>query len=134
MLKYVDQEKTLISFSSEDGASVVIVEKGDPRFDEWAAQNPAEFVGPTEDELRQAERAAMVASRFQAKAALYAAGLLPMVEELLRNSTNPIHQMAWAEAVEFRRDSPTINYLAEGAGLSPEAVDDLFRAAMTIRA
>lgn len=134
MLKFLNAERTLISFASEDGAKVVVVEKGDPRFDELAAHNPAEFEGESQEDARAAERAAMVVSRFQAKVALFQAGILGQIEELLRGSENFIHRLAWDEAVEFRRDSPTINFLAKHAGLSDEALDDLFRAAMTIRA
>jgi len=81
----------------------------------------------------EADRARMVCSRFQAKAALLQAGLLSQVETLMAGA-DPIAQLAWAEAVEFRRNSPTIAALAAGAGLSETQVDDLFRAAMTITA
>lgn len=81
----------------------------------------------------EAERARMVCSRFQAKAALLQAGLLSQVESLML-SADPIAQLAWAEAVEFRRNSPTIAALAIGAGMTETQVDDLFRAAMGITA
>lgn len=81
----------------------------------------------------EAERSRMVCSRFQAKAALLQAGLLPTVEALMATA-DPIAQLAWAEAVEFRRTSPTILGLAAGAGLTETQVDDLFRAAMQITA
>ncbi|NBT32930.1 MAG: hypothetical protein EBT13_13795 [Rhodobacteraceae bacterium] len=80
-----------------------------------------------------ASRARMTVSRFQAKAALMQAGLLPQIETLMA-SADPIAQLAWAEAVEFRRDSPTIAALAASAGLSETQIDDLFRAAMSISA
>lgn len=134
MLKFLNAERTLISQSDEDGAKVVVVEKGDPRFDELAAMHPEEYVPEPEPDPLEAERAGMIVSRFQAKAALYQAGILGQIEELLNSSENFIHRLAWQEAVEFRRDSPTINFLAQFAGLSEEALDDLFRAAMTIRA
>ena len=81
----------------------------------------------------EAERGRMKCSRFQAKAALLQAGLLTQIEALMA-SADPLAQLAWAEAVEFRRDSPTIAALATGAGLTETQIDDLFRAAMTITA
>lgn len=98
------------------------------------AMGPAAHVPEPEPDPLEAERAGMIVSRFQAKAALYQAGILGQIEELLNSSENFIHRLAWQEAVEFRRDSPTIQFLSEEMGLSPEALDDLFRAAMTIRA
>ncbi|AWB48881.1 hypothetical protein HYN69_10540 [Gemmobacter aquarius] len=92
---------------------------------------PAEFVAG--DPL-PIERAAMRASRFQAKAALYQAGLLPTVERLLSQSENFMHKLAWDEAGEFYRDSPTIAHLAGAMDLDDLAVDELFRLAMSIRA
>lgn len=79
------------------------------------------------------ERARMACSRFQAKAALLQAGLLPQIEAFMA-SADPIAQLAWAEALEFRRNSPTIAALAAGVGLSETQIDDLFRAAMSITA
>jgi hypothetical protein len=72
-----------------------------------------------------------VVSRFQAKAALSAAGLLPAVEAALADA-DPIAQLAWAEAIEFRRNSPTILGLAAALGLTSAQVDDLFHAAAAI--
>jgi len=84
-------------------------------------------------DLLAAERAGMVCSRFQAKAALLAAGLLPTIEALVANS-EPFVQLAWAEAVEFRRTSPTILALQSATELTDEQIDDLFRVAMGIEA
>jgi hypothetical protein len=74
-----------------------------------------------------------VVSRFQAKAALSAAGLLPAVEAAIADA-DPIAQLAWAEAIEFRRQSPTILALAGALGLTDAQVDDLFHAAASIEA
>jgi hypothetical protein len=75
----------------------------------------------------------MVCSRFQAKAALSAAGLLAGAEAAVA-AGDAITQLAWAEAVEFRRNSATINAMASALSLSDTQVDDLFRAAMLIEA
>ena len=79
------------------------------------------------------QRARMVCSRFQARAALHMAGLLPAVEEFIADA-DPLVKIAWADAVEFRRTSPTINAMAAGLGMTDEQVDELFRTAMQIEA
>lgn len=88
---------------------------------------------PAPAETLAAERESMVCSRFQAKAALHLAGLLPQVEAAIAQA-DPVTQIAWAEAVEYRRNSPTILALAGALELADEQVDDLFRAAMQIEA
>lgn len=72
-----------------------------------------------------------VISRFQARAALMDAGLLADVE-LAVGSAGPLAQLAWAEAVEWRRDSPTIAAIAASLDLTDGQLDDLFRAAALI--
>lgn len=98
-------------------------------------KNPPDKVipTPTGDEILAAERARMICSRFQAKAALLQAGLLPRVDTLMA-AADPMAKLAWSEVVEFRRNSPTITALATAAGLTETQVDDLFRAAMGITA
>jgi hypothetical protein len=66
-----------------------------------------------------------VVSRFQARAALYGAGLLDDVETAIAVA-DPLVQMAWADAQEFQRNSPTILALAGVLGLSESDVDELF--------
>lgn len=97
------------------------------------APSPPEPEPPTAEELLTQERAGMVCSRFQAKAALHQAGLLAQVEAELAHA-DTISQLAWADATEFRRNSPTIASLAGALGLTPEQIDDLFHAAMQIEA
>lgn len=75
----------------------------------------------------------MICSRFQAKAALLMSGLLPQVEAAIAHA-GPLAQLAWTEAVEFRRNSPTIAMLADVLELADDAVDELFRDAMQIEA
>lgn len=75
----------------------------------------------------------MVCSRFQARAALHLAGLLPQVEAAVA-AADTLVQIAWADASEFRRDSPAIVALGAALALSDEAIDALFREAATIRA
>lgn len=70
-------------------------------------------------------------SRFQARAALMQEGLLSAVEAVVAQA-DALTQMAWSDALEFRRDSPAIASLAAQVGLSSEQVDDLFRTAKSI--
>ena len=72
-------------------------------------------------------------SRFQARAALHLAGLLTAAEAAVA-SAGPMVQIAWADAQEFRRDSPTIATLAASIGLTEAQIDDLFREAAQITA
>lgn len=134
MLKYLDADRTLISFSNADQSIIVVVEKGSQQFDELEVMGPSPYVPIAETDPLEIERAGMVASRFQAKAALLQAGLLDQIEALMRGSKDPLHKLAWTEAFEFRRDSPTIVYLAGQAGISETELDNLFRSAMQIRA
>lgn len=79
-------------------------------------------------------RATAVVSRFQARAALLAAGLLASVEAAVANSGNAFAQLAWADAIEFRRNSPTIAALAGLVGLTDSQIDALFLTAAEIEA
>lgn len=72
-------------------------------------------------------------SAFQAKAALMLAGILPQVEATIAQA-DAFTQLAWAEALTFRRDSPAIAALSAALGLTSAQVDDLFRTAATISA
>lgn len=70
---------------------------------------------------------------FQAKAALLQSGLLDTVKAAIA-SAPPLVQLAWTDATEFTRDSPTIAALSAQLGLTSEQVDDLFIAASAIEA
>lgn len=87
---------------------------------------------PAEEALEY-ERERMVCSRLQARTALYTAGLLASVEKAVSSSSTMI-QLAWEDATEFRRNSPSITMLAEEVGISEEELDNLFRAAMRVEA
>lgn len=74
-------------------------------------------------------------TRFQALAALHLAGLLPQVEALMDDpETDPLARLAWTNAQEFRRQSPTVLGMAAALGLGAEQLDDLFTAAAGIDA
>lgn len=93
----------------------------------------APYVPPTEDEALAAQRAWMACSRFQLKAALANAGLLSDAESAVLG-LGAIAHLAWSEAAEFRRTSPTVIALCEAIGLTEAQIDDLFHAAMVIEA
>ena len=63
----------------------------------------------------------------QARRALRAADLLDAVNAWIATQPDDA-QEAWEYCIEVRRDSPLIAGAQEGLGLTPEQVDDLFRA------
>jgi len=68
-----------------------------------------------------------VVSRFQARAALHLAGLLEQVEALMAApEADPLARLAWTDAIEFRRDSPTLVAMAAALSLTDEQLDQLF--------
>lgn len=73
-------------------------------------------------------------SRFQARAALLQIGKLAAVDAVVAESGDPLTQLAWAEAVSWRRTSPTIAALATHPliNLSSDELDNLFIAAAAI--
>ncbi|MDN3561731.1 hypothetical protein [Vreelandella neptunia] len=74
-------------------------------------------------------------SRFQARAALHQAGLLAQVQSIMEDpDTDPMTVIAWQDATEFRRESPTVVALADSLGLDDTALNDLFINAATIEA
>lgn len=81
------------------------------------------------------QREAMVVSRFQAKAALSNAGMLATVQALMDDPSTPeVYRLAWQDALEFRRLSPTLTAMNAVLGLTDEQIDDLFVAAASITA
>lgn len=92
------------------------------------------YFEPQPDPQPQPEVPAVV-SRFQARAALHLAGLLESVEAMMAApETGAIAKLAWADAQEFKRESPTIAALSASLGLSDSQLDELFIAAAQIDA
>ena len=76
-----------------------------------------------------------VVSKFQAKAALHGAGLLAQVEAIMADVDTPMFtRLAWQDAQEFRRASPTVAAMAQALGLDAAALDALFITAAGIEA
>lgn len=86
-----------------------------------------------EDWSLRRRRERMVASRFQAKAALAQLELLELVEIYIQGADQTA-RLAWQEALQFERLSPTLASVAQGLGLTDQQLDDLFALAATIRA
>jgi len=129
----------------ENGVTISTVQEGgwvrlpdgsvfSPAYDGWSSGAyslaPTPFVPDAPPTLEE-ERAAMKVSRLQARVALLQAGLLPQVEAAVA-AADPIIQMAWANAIEFRRFSPTILALSAQIGLTDTQLDNLFRAAALV--
>lgn len=76
-----------------------------------------------------------VVSRFQARAALHLAGMLESVEAMMAAQDTPmLAKLAWQDAQEFKRTSPTITAMAGALGLTDAQVDALFTTAAGIDA
>jgi len=112
---------------------IIPVAPGNRHYDEYlewlaAGNTPSPYVAPPAP-------VPQVVSRFQARAALLGAGLLDDVEALMASPATPaIHRLAWTDAVEFRRDSPTIAAVAAALSLSDAQLDGLFTVAAGITA
>jgi len=80
-------------------------------------------------------RSNMSVSRFQARAALLKAGLLDQVQVVMNDpNTDPLVKLAWQDAQEFNRLSPTIIKIASSLKLSDDQLDTLFDQAGDITA
>lgn len=124
-----------IGCEPEDASAIAVPARPSPDHVWGGAAWEAKAVqpGPTEAELLTAWRATARVSRFQARAALLSAGLLDQVETAVATGDR-ITQLAWSDAQEFRRLSPTISILSTAMGLTDEQLDALFRDAATIEA
>lgn len=84
---------------------------------------------------RGSHKVPLSVSRFQARAALLQAGLLETVEAYMADpATDRFVRIAWEDAQEFLRNSPTVQSLQPLLDLTDEQLDDLFRFAATISA
>lgn len=72
-------------------------------------------------------------TRFQARAALWLAGLLDDAEAAIAQA-NPLSRIAWEHANVYRRDSPTVISIGQQLGLSEADIDELFKTAASITA
>jgi len=74
-------------------------------------------------------------TRFQALAILAAGGYLDTVRTYINTlDQNNVQRLAWENAADWERSSPTLNALAAMLGLSDAQVDELFVAAAKVSA
>ena len=74
-------------------------------------------------------------TRFQALAVLAAGGYLDIVRTYINTlDQNNVQRLAWENATDWERTSPTLNALATMLGLTDAQVDDLFVAASQVSA
>jgi hypothetical protein len=74
-------------------------------------------------------------SKFQGRAALHLAGYLTAVQAYMDNPATPVlTKLAWEDAQEWERNSPTVLALLLLLGLSPTQGDQLFITAKGITA
>jgi len=74
-------------------------------------------------------------TRFQALAVLAAGGYLDTVRTYINTlDQNNVQRLAWENATDWERTSPTLNALATMLGLTDTEVDDLFVAAAQVSA
>ncbi len=74
-------------------------------------------------------------TRFQARAALSRAGLFTTVNNaMIAFPVGDERRLAWEDAQEFRRTSPTMLQMAAALGLNDAALDALFTTAAGIEA
>ena len=66
-----------------------------------------------------------IISRFQAKAQLHNDGLLILVESMIAESVALV-KLAWADAQDFHRQSPTLKAIGLQLNLTDEQLDNLF--------
>lgn len=114
-------------------------------FHEDTSQEYMEQIGMSQDQidsvLAQKEfevsqyRESLIVSRFQARAVLREMGIRDDVEALINQQDTPeLVKDAWADAQQFRRTSPTIEWMGQQLGLTDEDIDDMFEAASKIEA
>lgn len=125
----MDREGRVICAFRSDGSAVVF----DMPPSGWGQEFDLSSAEPYSEEIDYREDIPQAISRFQARAALLDAGLLADVEIALADA-DPLTQLAWAEAIEWRRDSPTIAAIGDALGLTEEDIDDLFIEADKIKA
>lgn len=123
---YANAEHTAAVIQTQEAGAVMASERDTPQL--WASlagvQPYAPFVTVPQ-----------VVSKFQAKAALRGAGLLAQVEQMMADpAADPLAVLAWADAQEFRRNSPTVLAMGAALGLDAAALDALFITAAGIEA
>lgn len=123
---YANAEHTAAVIQTQEAGAVLVSAQDTPQL--WASLSGVQPYAPP-------STVPQVVSKFQAKAALRGAGLLAQVETMMADpGADPLAVLAWTEAQEFRRTSPTVAAMAAALGLDAAALDALFTTAAGIEA
>lgn len=122
--QYTDESGTVVHVIDEDGISrmsmLASVLPDDATIEPYVAPPPP---------------IPQTVTRFQALAVLSAGGYLDTVRNYINTlDPNNVQRLAWENATDWERTSPTLNALAQMLGLTESQVDDLFIAASGIKA
>jgi hypothetical protein len=119
--KYTDDSRQVVARARTDGGMESMLASAVPTGEVIDAPDAAPVVVPAS------------VTRFQARAALADAGLLDRVEAMMADTATPIRmRLAWTDAQEFLRESPTVLAMGAALGLDAAALDALFTHAITI--
>ena len=134
MLKYIDETGDTISDVMPDGR-VVVLDRGDPLFDEWVTRGPAPFTPPkppSHAEILKAERAQMQCTRRQARIVL-GQDTCAALDALADDTETPwAMRQTLLYAQTWERTAPEIDEIGWALGYDAEQIDALFRAASKI--
>ena len=123
---FANAEHTAAVIQTQEAGAVLVSEQDTPAL--WAQLAQVQPYAPP-------VTVPQVVSKFQAKAALRGAGLLSQVETLMADpAADPLAVLAWTDAQEFRRSSPTVLSMGAALGLDDAALDALFTTAAGIEA
>ncbi len=114
----------------------VQIHRGDPAWPDylaWLASGGVPEAMATTTPTEPADPIPLSVTSFQARAALYMAGLLDDAEAAIAEA-HPLSRIAWEHANVYRRDSPTVISIGHQLGLSEADMDELFKTAASITA
>ncbi len=117
-------------------ADGVAIQRGDPAWPDylaWLASGGVPEAMPTTIPPISTDPVPLSVTSFQARAALYMAGLLDDAEAAIAEA-HPLSRIAWEHANVYRRDSPTLISIGQQLGLSEADMDELFKTAASITA
>ena len=123
--RFTDSTNTVVS-NGQGWSGLVTV----PEVQEWlaAGNTPEPYVPPPPP-------IPATVTRFQALAVLAAGGYLDTVRTYINTlDQNNVQRLAWENAADWERSSPTLNALAQMLGLTNAQVDELFVAAAKVSA
>jgi hypothetical protein len=124
--KYIDAENRIVA--SSDGTWSGLIDS--PEVQVWLAEGntPDPYILPPPP-------IPTTVTRFQALAVLAAGGYLDTVRTYINTlDQNNVQRLAWENATDWERTSPTLNALAAMLGLNDTQVDELFVTASQVSA